>query len=130
MALFLSVKALFLCGMLALFMRAADPLLGTALLLGAVALSLLGAVALSLGAVVIIAAVETAPVAVEIVAAASKFAAIAVEFAAVEIVPAAAKIARGGGENADFLRRFAAGALGKGCCFGEVRGFDSRLNLV
>ena len=60
-ALFLSVKALFICGMLAFFMRAADPLLGAALLLGAVALSLLGAVALSLGAVVIFAAVETAP---------------------------------------------------------------------
>ena len=38
----------FLCGMLALCLRAADPLLGAALLLGAAALSLLGEVALSL----------------------------------------------------------------------------------
>ena len=38
--------------MLALFLRAADPLLGAALLLDAAALSLLGAVALSLGALV------------------------------------------------------------------------------
>ena len=45
------------------------------------------------------------------------FAAVAVEFAAVEIVPVAAKIAVGGHENANF-----AGAMGKGCCFGEVRG--------
>ena len=53
MALFLSAKALFLYGMLALFTRVADPLLGAALLLNAAALSLLGTVALSLGSVVL-----------------------------------------------------------------------------
>ena len=53
MALVLSAKALFPCGMLALFTRAADPLLGAALLLNAAALSLLGTVALSLGSVVL-----------------------------------------------------------------------------